>query len=374
MRPPSSRSAALILLLMSPLACTDLPNQPASATAPSFSLIGSYEMVDLGPADVPCTYGVAINSRGQAVLGSCDNTRFFFWDRDSVTDIGTLGGNYVQASALNDAGQVIGNSMTADGAIHGFFWENGHITDLGDFHPRAINVKGQVAGIDPQGRGFLRDHGTMTDLGTLGGSRSVPTAMNDRGQVVGLSDIADDRRWHAFLWDHGTMIDLHGADDNWTSGAVLINSEGLVAGDMFHFFEEVVHTWVWQRGTWTDLKDLGLDSDGADAQAISPTGVIGGTATFLFFGDRAWVWTRGTVTVIPELASVAAINAAGVVVGSPGLPGYAGLLLWYNGTVVDIGPEGGFGSASGINAAGQIIGTTFPGGGGGDSRAVMWSR
>ena len=39
----------------------------------------------------------------------------------------------------------------------------------------------------------------MIDMGTLGGGFSVATAINNRGQAVGFSEIASGER-HAFLW------------------------------------------------------------------------------------------------------------------------------------------------------------------------------
>ena len=39
----------------------------------------------------------------------------------------------------------------------------------------------------------------MRDLGTLGGTTSAPTGLNDAGQVVGSSTLADGST-HAFLW------------------------------------------------------------------------------------------------------------------------------------------------------------------------------
>jgi probable HAF family extracellular repeat protein len=55
----------------------------------------------------------------------------------------------------------------------------------------------------------LTDMGyTLIDLGTLGGSSSNPTAINNKGQVIGGSLTAGDLASHAFLYSDGTMTDL----------------------------------------------------------------------------------------------------------------------------------------------------------------------
>ena len=46
------------------------------------------------------------------------------------------------------------------------------------------------------------------DLGTLGGTYGNPWFMNNRGQVVGNSNLAGDANHHGFLWDRGTLTDL----------------------------------------------------------------------------------------------------------------------------------------------------------------------
>ena len=48
----------------------------------------------------------------------------------------------------------------------------------------------------------------VQDLGTLGGSRSWASAINDSGEVVGSSYLAGDQNNHAFLYKDGKMIDL----------------------------------------------------------------------------------------------------------------------------------------------------------------------
>ena len=47
----------------------------------------------------------------------------------------------------------------------------------------------------------------MTDLGTLGGAIRCALAINERGQVVGMSRTLGNVD-HAFLWEKGKMVDL----------------------------------------------------------------------------------------------------------------------------------------------------------------------
>ena len=93
----------------------------------------------------------------------------------TITDLGTLGGDYSYVTGINDSGQVAGFS---------------YITGTTTEHA------------------FLYDGGNMTDLGTLGGSRSKARGINDSGQVVGWSDTTNDD-CRAFLYDGGNMIDLN---------------------------------------------------------------------------------------------------------------------------------------------------------------------
>jgi probable HAF family extracellular repeat protein len=43
-------------------------------------------------------------------------------EEHSITDLGTLGGSYSQAVAINDRGQVVGWSLTASGENHAVLW------------------------------------------------------------------------------------------------------------------------------------------------------------------------------------------------------------------------------------------------------------
>ena len=61
---------------------------------------------------------------------------------------------------------------------------------------------------DYESHAFLYDGQNMQDLGTLGGSHSIATAMNDAGQIVGISWIEFDMDTEAFLYDNGQMLGL----------------------------------------------------------------------------------------------------------------------------------------------------------------------
>src|SRR5258708_20663940 len=67
----------------------------------------------------------------------------------------------------------------------------------------------------------------MLDLGTLGSAPSAASGINNRGDVVGVSNN------HAFLWRHGRMTDLGTLvplDSNWTLlDAFSINDRGQIA-------------------------------------------------------------------------------------------------------------------------------------------------
>jgi probable HAF family extracellular repeat protein len=84
------------------------------------------------------------------------------------------------------------------------------VEPLGDFSPIAINASGDVIGNlskSTYSTGVLYHNGEIIELGTLGGSYSYATSINDIGQIVGHS-ITSDGKSHAFLYSGGEMADL----------------------------------------------------------------------------------------------------------------------------------------------------------------------
>ena len=74
------------------------------------------------------------------------------WTKGDMIDLGTLGGRFSGAMAINSHGQVIGYSETASLSTHAFLWEDGVMYDLGvppgatSSFARALNDRGEVTG------------------------------------------------------------------------------------------------------------------------------------------------------------------------------------------------------------------------------------
>jgi len=176
-------------------------------------------------------------------------THAFLWQAGVMKDLGTLGGTDSLALAINQGGQVAGVSLlntatnpeTGLPAAHPFLWENGKMQDLGTLggtlgQAAAINDSGQVIGIstlagDQMTHPFLWDGHQMIDLKTLGGDNGSAIWMNNAGQVVGSANLPGSQVSHAFLWQNGKMTDLGTVDGDSCSGAFGLNSQGQVVGD-----------------------------------------------------------------------------------------------------------------------------------------------
>jgi probable HAF family extracellular repeat protein len=132
-------------------------------------LWGQGTMTDLGQYSDP----TAINNRGQIIFGN----RNYVWDGGQHLQLHTLGGRLTYAEAINNEGQVVGQSIAKFGERtqwHAFVWVKGVMIDLG----------------------VLR-RGTTSDA----------VALNDKGEIVGTSDTGQkgiagvyDPPRHAVLW------------------------------------------------------------------------------------------------------------------------------------------------------------------------------
>lgn len=288
-------------------------------------------VTDLGSFGGDLNLGRDVNDVGQ-IAGfsavSFDNARAFRWENGALVNLGTLGGAFSFANGINDLGQIVGQSMTSAMEEHAFLWEDGVLSDLGtlggDTRSVAgdINNLGQIVGLSQPsfvGADFRAvlwpADGGMLDLGTLGGVFSVAIAINDLEQIVGMAATgAGDS--HAFLWQDGVMQDL-GTLGGTSSTAAGINELGQVVGWSTTGAGDE-HAFLWQDGVMHDLGTLGGSI--SLAFGINNLGQIVGEST-TGSGDRhAFLWQDGIMHDLGTLGGADsradAINHHGDVAGS----------------------------------------------------------
>ena len=199
---------------------------------------------------------------------------------------------------------------------------------------------------------------TVTDLGTLGGSRSYAAAINARGDVVGYSTLPGDSAAHAFLYQsrQGRMIDLDPRGAGGSSGAWAINDRGRIAGDVVEGGEGTFHAALFVRGRIIDLgTPPGFPS--AFALAINHAGDVLLQAEVGYASVEGFLLHHGQLVAVP-ITSVWGLNDRRQVVGSVGLPGPQTAVVFRGNALTGVPGLGSqLGSvATAINARGDIAG------------------
>ena len=235
-----------------------------------------------------------------------------------------------------------------------FQWQSGKIVDLGPLPrhslPQGFNAGGAIVGSsqDPPycpsfgpgapdchpgpGHAYLWQPGKTTLLPTLGGPSSGAAAINDRGQIVGVSQTPNEQT-HGVLWQNGTLTDL-GAGYPWA-----INDRGQVLEDVT--VKKGYETVLWQGGKATPIK---LPSRDFEVRALNDRGQVLGDFTKTNAYPHAFVWHDGKVTDLgPTFGGYPmAINDRGdVVVPQQGWENASRGVLWRNGKKIVLGSLGG---------------------------------
>jgi probable HAF family extracellular repeat protein len=356
----------------------------AGPTGPSADVAAppEYSALPLGHlGDGTQGWGIDINNRNQ-VVGVAYTTastsgpyHAFFWENGVMQDLGTLGGANSYAEHVNEHGQVVGWSYTADGALHAFFWEAGAMQDLGPvavshwqlrrYTAVSINERGQVIGNRPGGGGFLWQGGVTQEL-----PLASAAGINDHGQVVGsvmTPDTAGVLMQRAALWDDGVVTQLGTIGGRW-SYAVAISNSGWVAGTSevdARYPSYYGHAFRWRDGQMQDLGRTRFNEPNNQAVYVTDRGQV--LVTVPASGDASF-WDDGVYQAVTWELRPGAINHPAAITGRN--PCF-GALVWQDGVLYDLDGANTCGDASdgiGVNDGGVVAGMS------GDLVAVIWMR
>jgi probable HAF family extracellular repeat protein len=282
------------------------------------------------------------------------NRHATLWRSGLLTDLGTLGGpnSSVTWNVKNTQGILVGISQTADpeplgeawssaafystpnnvGYINlGFVWQNDQMRGLLPFSggdnsfATGANNFGQAVGwaendvhdptcVSPQVLQFrpavwtLGPPDNIQDLPLIAGDSSgAATAINDIGQIVGISGICDQAvgrhtAQHAVLWENGTVTDIYpNPPAPWWNTPTAINQRGDVvgfAGDPAFVEGDILHAFMWTREDGIrSLKPLpGRTPPHVDSEAYGineARQVVGVSCDADFVDCRAVIWLHG---------------------------------------------------------------------------------
>ncbi|NOG54854.1 MAG: hypothetical protein HND57_11100 [Planctomycetes bacterium] len=255
----------------------------------------SYAVLYLGDFGNSVSWAWGMNNLGEVVGSSYTaegHLHAFAWRNGKMQDLGTLGadGSFSRARDVNDLGHIVGVSSTdTQGEKHAFLWQDGIMYDMGTLgydncEAWGINNVGQVAGTsaiwideDWKSRGFMWEDGEFRILDPLIPSGlSQAFNLNNLGQVIGWSTTDDSRGWAAVIWEaDGSTTDMGGgAQTTYPEG---INELGQVVG------QKNSHAFLWDNGTWYNLEERFGNYDASAASVLNNlTQVVG------WIGSTAW--------------------------------------------------------------------------------------
>ena len=327
--------------------------------------------------------------------------------RYTVTDLGTLGGTFGYASAVNNKGWADGAAtLPGDTAQHAVLWLKERKINIGTFggpnsavFGKGLNERGQVVGAaetstpDPLGQNFcgmgtglvcspfIWQNGVMTQLPTLGGYNGIIYDVNNRGVMAGQAQnttldptcTASTQEAKPVLWENGQIQELPTVPGDNDGNAYEINDRGQAVGSSGNCPDfGSAHAVLWENGTLTDLGNFGGTMNNA-AFDINNRGQVVGSSDLPGDTGHAFLWTKeGGLQDLGTLpgdtaSSTGGINDKGQVVGASctTVEGNCRAFLWQNGVMTDLNTLIPHNSplflfvAFDINSRGQIVGFAF---------------
>ena len=263
---------------------------------------------------------------------------------------------------------------------HHRFGHARRVRELCECHQRVGSGRGSANLVGDGTHAFLWHNGVMSDLGTLGGSRSRAASINTSGHVVGGASMTLNPAAAGPLPVAERRHDRSRHAGRELSFATAINASGDVVGGASMTLDPAGRAFLWQNGVMSDLGTLG--GNYSSATSINASGQIVGVSRTTSGTEHAFLWQDAVMTDLGTLggsfSGAHAINASGQIVGYTDMSRDETLhaFLWQDGVMSDLGTLGGASTyALDINASGQVVGgaTTYhfgdePG------RAFLWQN
>lgn len=272
-----------------------------------------------------------------------------------LTDIGTLGGSTSYAYGVNDNVQVVGAADDGTGWPRAFLYSNGQMSKIETDYPSSSSVSSGALGISQNGQvtgwtqvpvgiylfqvGFRYDSATnsATTFGPLGGFEAAGYAINDRGQVAGVTSNGTGPSSSprvAFLFSQGPLRALSTAVHSYANG---INVRGEIAGTEANVPQASMAVIFNSRlGTTRKLGYLG--GIASAAQDINDYGQVAGTIAVTPTVEHAILYSNGAVQDLGTLGGVSseslAINNSGHVTGFFKPNDFTRRAFLYDGTIM----------------------------------------
>ena len=278
--------------------------------------------------------GTSINNRGwvagRSRVSSNQSIHATLWDNGTLTDLGTLGGpnSAVLWPVKNTRGVLTGISQTAEADPKKETWS------CGFFFPAATRTGFRCVG-------FRWKDGVMTPLPTLGGTHGFATGTNNHLRTVGWAEnlIADPTctapqvlQFRAVLWgaDGRVERELPPLATDSTSAATAINDRGQIVGISGRCDQSVGRYSAIRMVLWENGVPMSIPTFGGAAwntpMAINQRGDVVGFANASAadadnFNPRAFFWRKGQgiqplAALMNHITSQATgINERGQIVG-----------------------------------------------------------
>jgi probable HAF family extracellular repeat protein len=351
------RVSQTLLILLTAVCCGVTPASALAQGPGQAKAKLQYQVSDLPGLGGTSSGGNSISNQtwvaGYSRLAGNQSRHAALWRNGLLSDLGTLGGpnSSVTWNVKNTEGVIVGISQTDDpeplgefwssaafyggpfniGFINlGFVWEQNQMRGLPNFpggnngFATGANNLRQVVGwaengvhdgacVSPQVLQFrpamwtLGPPDQIQDLPLISGDTSgAATAINDNGQIVGISGICDQAvgrhtAKHAVLWENGGVIDLGNLGAEWWNTPTAINQRGDIvgfAGDPAFVEGDIVHAFMWTKDDGIrhlkPLKHCTPQHVDSEAYGINEARQVVGVSCDADFVDcRAVVWNHG---------------------------------------------------------------------------------